>query len=236
MKKAYYIAKKDFFEYFIKPPTLSWGITFPIAFALSFLIRGKDLFFLAPGLITLASFFGTTSMASAAIVFERRMKEFERMIVAPLDYWEIVLGKMIGSFLFGMLTSIVTILFIIPLLGMYSLNLGILGIALVLSSLVFAAFGVYISMMINDPRNVMVILNSVRFPMMFLSGVFIPLNTYPFMLQIIAYALPLTYEIELLRWVLTNNSFLNPFITIFGSIIWILLFFVLSIWALKRRY
>jgi ABC-2 type transport system permease protein len=41
--------------------------------------------------------------------------------------------------------------------------------------------------------------NLFRFPMIFLSGVFIPIETLPLPIQVISYFLPLTYSVESLR-------------------------------------
>ena len=41
--------------------------------------------------------------------------------------------------------------------------------------------------------------NYFRFPMIFLCGVFIPVETMPIPLQAIAYILPLTYSVEALK-------------------------------------
>ena len=68
LRGALYIAKKDLKEYYLKPPTVSWGIAFPLVFAFAFLLRGWDRLWLAPGLLTISLFFGSTSMSAASIV------------------------------------------------------------------------------------------------------------------------------------------------------------------------
>jgi ABC-2 type transport system permease protein len=53
----------------------------------------------------------------------------------------------------------------------------------------------------------------VRIAMVFLCGVFVPVETKPFIMQMIAYFLPLTYSIEALRWAL-NSEFIIPMLLI----------------------
>jgi ABC-type multidrug transport system permease subunit len=71
--------------------------------------------------------------------------------------------------------------------------------------------------------------------MMFLSGTFIPLATYPFGLQVIARFLPLTYSVEGLQ-----NCVLNPFVTgtflidIAALTIFTVVFLTIATAALKR--
>ena len=113
--KAIYIAKKDIKEYYLKPPTISWGIIFPVVFTLVFLFKGgSKSIHLVPGLIALSLFFGSTSMAAASIVFERKIGSFERLLLFPISYVGIALGKTLSSFTFGMLSLATIIMVVIP--------------------------------------------------------------------------------------------------------------------------
>ena len=236
MKNVYYLAKKDFFQYFIKPATISWGIIFPIVFAMAFIVRGRDINFLAPGLIAIASFFGATSMASTAITFERRFKEFERLILAPLSYWEVVMGKVIGSFVFGLFVSLVTTFITLPFLGIHLGDPVLLIIASILASFAFSSIGVFVAIIIKDPRNIMIVVNSIRLPMIFLSGVFVPLTASPLILQYVSLFMPLTYSVELLRYSFTYHAFIPLWISLIANFVWFFLFYVLAVLALMRKY
>jgi len=236
MKNVYYLAKKDFFQYFIKPATISWGIIFPIVFAMAFVVRGRDINFLAPGLIAIASFFGATSMASTSITFERRFKEFERLILAPLSYWEIVMGKVVGSLVFGLFVSLITTFITLPFLGIQVGNPLLLTVACILTSIAFSSIGVFIALIIKDPRNIMIVVNSIRLPMIFLSGVFIPLSASPTILQYISLLMPLTYAVELLRYSFTYNAFIPIEISLVAIFVWFFIFLVLAVASLKHKY
>ena len=59
------IMLKDLRAYYLKPPNVSWGILFPFAFVLAFVIREErsgDWASLVPGLLALTVLFCTTSM------------------------------------------------------------------------------------------------------------------------------------------------------------------------------
>ena len=109
LRGAFYIAKKDLKEYYLKPPTVSWGIAFPLVFAFAFLLRGWDKLWLAPGLLSISLFFGSTSMSAASIVFERRTGSFERLLLFPISYFGVALGKSLSSFFFGLLSLTTTL-------------------------------------------------------------------------------------------------------------------------------
>ncbi len=213
--KAIYIAKKDIKEYYLKPPTVSWGILFPLAFALSFILRAnKDIHELAPGLICLALFFGTTSMSSASIVFERRIQAFERLLLYPASFLDVALGKVLSSFLFGTISSTVTILVLIPLLNIRPISFPMLLFTLFSSTFLFASFGVLLAFVAKDPFNAMTIFNSVRFPMIFLSGIFIPISRFPLPLKFVSLLLPLTYSVEITKYsILGTWEVVSPLIS-----------------------
>ena len=132
----YYIAKKDIREYYLKPPAVSWGILFPAAFTFTFIIRSREnMIDLIPGLITMALFFGSTSMSSASIVFERRIGAFERLLIYPASYIEIACGKVLSSFIFGLISSTATITLIIPLFKLKPASYPYLLLSIPLSTL-----------------------------------------------------------------------------------------------------
>ncbi len=204
--KVLYIAKKDIKEYYLKPPTISWGILFPLAFAVSFILRAnKEIHDLAPGLICLALFFGTTSMSSASIVFERRIQAFERLLLYPASFLDVALGKVLSSFLFGTISSMVTIFVLVPLLRISPANLPLLLFTVFTSTFLFASFGVMLAFVAKDPFNAMTIFNSARFPMIFLSGIFFPVSKLPLPLKFVSLFLPLTYSVELTRYSILGN-------------------------------
>jgi len=85
---------KDLRAYYLKPPNISWGILFPLAFVLAFAIRdGGNLARLAPGLLGLTLLFAATSMEAIVITFERRIGALERLMLAPMRLPALMAGK-----------------------------------------------------------------------------------------------------------------------------------------------
>lgn len=234
--ESFYIAKKDIKEYYMKPATMSWGVIFPAAFAIAFALKSGSRFEeLVPGLIALALFFGSTSMSAASIMFERRIGSFERLLLFPVSYTIIALGKTLSSFFFGILSSIVTLAIVfslapVPLHHTYLL----LGFTL-LSTFMFSSFGVLISYMLKEPSQTMTIFNAIRFPMMFLSGIFIPLEKTPLILRIISLALPLTYSVEGMRYSLMGKAYINPWISLPTIIALSITFLLLTAYEIKQN-
>jgi ABC-2 type transport system permease protein len=63
----------------------------------------------------------------------------------------------------------------------------------------FTSLGILIGSVIKDPESGMAIANAIGFPMMFLSGSFFPVESFPSFLQTVAKAIPLTYLNDGLR-------------------------------------
>ena len=237
LTKAWFIALKDLRAYYFKPPTISWGILFPFVFAFAFLLRNpqgvKDL---APGLIAMALIFGTTSMSTASIMFERRIGSFERLILAPVTMWGVALGKVLGGVVFGLLVSSVMIPVAVLFFKASLIDPIVLVLAVLLSSFLFSAFGVFLTLIVKGEVDAMTLANAARLPMIFLSGIFIPLVSFPLGLRIVACGLPLTYGVEALRYALLGSVDLIPPLPALGAMLAGGIFFLwASQKALQRR-
>ncbi|GAB6102534.1 ABC transporter permease [Thermococcus atlanticus] len=235
LSRALYIAKKDIKEYYMKPATMSWGIIFPASFALAFAIKsGGRLGELAPGLIALALFFGSTSMSAASIVFERKIGSFERLLLFPVSYTTIALGKTLSSFLFGVLSSAVTLAIILPLASASLLHPWLLLGYVLLSTFMFSSFGVLVSYLLKDPSQTMTVFNAIRFPMIFLSGIFVPLKEMPLIIRVISLALPLTYSVEAMRYSLRGAAYISPWVSLSVMIFLSIAFLLLTAYEIRR--
>lgn len=71
------IVLKDMQAYYLKPPNISWGILFPIAWTGMFFIKSgggvEHVLPLLPGLVAISILFGTTSMLAVTVTFEKRL-------------------------------------------------------------------------------------------------------------------------------------------------------------------
>jgi ABC-2 type transport system permease protein len=70
----------------------------------------------------------------------------------------------------------------------------------------------------------MSMLNTVRLPLIFISGVFIPISSMPQIGQKIALVSPLTYGNDLIEFAYTGKSLFSPLLDIVVLLIFILIF------------
>jgi ABC-2 type transport system permease protein len=194
------IIEKDLKAYYFKPPNISWGILFPIVLALSFSLRNPEgLVDLAPGLIAMAALFGTTSMEAIVITFEKRIGALERLLLAPMSLTSVLLSKILGGTIFGLVISMFMTLLTTLFLGAWVTNIVGFSITLILTTVVHSALGALVAVSVKEVFEAQTLSNYFRFPMIFLCGIFLPLERMPLVLQYLARALPLTYSVEALQ-------------------------------------
>jgi len=200
LRGMFYIALKDLRAYYFKPPNISWGILFPFAFVLAFAIRNPgETRELVPGLLGLTILFGTSSMEAIVIVFERRIGSLERLMLAPIKLPALLAGKLLGGMTFGLTVTAVVLVIALAAFGIGGVNWLLLLLALLFSAAAFSALGAFVSVAVREVFEAQTLANFIRFPMMFLGGVFVPVAAMPPGFQAVARVLPLTYSVEAFR-------------------------------------
>jgi ABC-2 type transport system permease protein len=232
----FYILWKDLRAYYFKPPNISWGIFFPLVLTLAFTLRDPSgTIDLSPGLIAMAAVFGTTSMEAIVITLERRTGALERLLLAPISTRALLLGKILGGTVFGGMISGVMILVSVSLLGMVIIEPLLFFGSLVLTLLALSALGALVAVSVKEVFEAQTLSNFFRFPMIFVCGVFIPVETMPFALQVVAYLLPLTYSVHALR--MTTSLLQGMFgllVNLTALVFFFLLFLAACEWILER--
>lgn len=207
LRCIYAIAVKDMRTYYLKPPSISWGIFFPIFWIFAFYLRNPGNFAdLIPGLTAMTILFATTAAESVVINFELRYGTFERLLLAPVSAGVVLTGKIIGGAFFGILmTTIVTTGSIL----LFGLSPDLLALALMIlpSILVFSSLGALLCVAVKEIYEAQLLLNFPRFLMTFLSGILYPVSAMPSFLQLLAAFMPLTYTVNGLRDSFAGASF-----------------------------
>lgn len=185
--------------YYLKPPSLSWGIVFPLAWILAFYLRNpRDFEELVPGLIAMTILFSTTAAEAVVINFELRLGSLERLLLAPISLSSVLLGKVLGGAVFGLLMSTAVTAGSTLIFGLRP-NMLYLVLIIIPSLLVFSSLGALLCVLVKEVFEAQTLLNLPRFLMIFLSGVVYPVSAMPVTLQYLAHAMPLTYAVDGLR-------------------------------------
>ena len=235
--KAFYIALKDAKVYYFKAPNFTFGLLIPISLFLAFSFAGKiNPVLIVAGLSSLAMLFGTTSIEAVAVVLERQTGTFDRLLVAPVSLFTIILGKTIAGFFFGLILAGITIFPLAIFAGVTVTNPFLAIVAIAFASMAFSALGIITSVYAKWVPDAQMYANFLRFPMAFLSGTFVALETYPVGLQVVARFLPLTYSVEALRSCISNSGITSIYFIDIGALsFFTVVFLLLATLILKKR-
>jgi ABC-2 type transport system permease protein len=235
--KAFYIALKDAKVYYFKAPNFTFGLLVPVSLFLAFSMAGNiSPVLIVAGLSSLAMLFGTTSIEAVAVVLEKQTGTFDRLLVAPLSLFTIILGKTIAGFFFGLILAAVTIFPLAAFSGVTVMSPLLAIIAIAFASMAFSALGIVTSAYANWVPDAQMYANFLRFPMTFLSGTFAALETYPLQLQVVSRFLPLTYSVEALRNSISYSVATNIYlIDIAALFVFTVIFLSIATAVLKKR-
>ena len=197
------ILAKDMRSYYLKPPNISWGLVFPLAWTAMFFIKSgsglESIKTVLPGVMAVSVLFGTTSMLAVTVTFEKRGRSFERLLLAPLPLELLMLAKTAGAILFGMANAFVPVAMAAFLANLSGVNWMALLPAVFLIAVSSTFLGLFIAVSVSEVFEAQTFSNFFRFPMIFLCGLFFPIEKLPFFLKPVSYALPLTYGADILH-------------------------------------
>lgn len=207
-KRALTIARKNLRIYYMKGPVIIFGMLLPFFFFLAFWL-GRDMpsIMLGTGLVGMAIWFTSTSISPVITPWETRTKTLERLISSPIGHSWILLGDIMASAFIGIVITIVPLSIAILLLNLTIVHPLTLALGLVLGSLCFSAIGVLMAALPTDtPSDIMMLSSLVKFPIIFVSGIFIPVGQLPGWGQAISHLSPLTYLTDLVRWTFGSDG------------------------------
>lgn len=233
------ILEKDMKNYYLKPPNISWGIIFPVSWTLMFFIRSNsevDIRGILPGVMALSILFGTTSMLAVTITFERRSRSFERLLLAPISLNILMLAKTTGAILFGIINAFIPVLFASFIVDLSGVNWLLMFAAVVLIAVTSTFLGLFIAVSVSEVFEAQTFSNFFRFPMMFLCGLFIPIENLPVFIRPLSYLLPLTYGADMLKYSVNSSGFINPPVSLLILIGCSIALFTISTNNIKRRW
>ena len=239
LQRIWILSKKNISLYIKKGPVLIFGLMFPFFMTLSWVI-GREISFnqVFIGIISMTSFFTATAISPVVLPIETREKSLERILVSPISLKEILLGIIIASSLYSLIiTSIIAVIFTLLFSIVFTSVLGVFLILLgiVLMSILGSSLGLLIAANPTDmTSDVMIIMNLIKFPLLFISGIFIPLQTMPSHLLFLAFLSPITFLTDLLRYSVGGSNYFTFQFDIGMLFIWIVGIIILGYILHKR--
>jgi ABC-2 type transport system permease protein len=234
------ILRKDMRTYYLKPPNLSWGIIFPLAWTMMFFIKSGSGFGnirgILPGVMALSILFGTTSMLAVTVTFEKRGRSFERLLLAPISLEALMLAKTSGAIIMGAANALVPVVmaaFFVELDGVILWQMASATLLIAVSS---TFLGLLIAVSVSEVFEAQTFSNFFRFPMVFLCGLFFPVAALPAFLRPLSYALPLTYGADLLHGAVNRTAKMPAALDLAALAGFCMVLFFLSLRNIRKKW
>jgi ABC-2 type transport system permease protein len=163
--------------------------------------------FIAPGIMAMTVMMSVMTGLPVAISQEKEVGTLDGMMVAPINRLSIILGKTLGQTARGLIQGVIILALAVGLFGVtiHGSILLVFGL-LLLGVFSFVGLGIVITSFAKDQETAAMLMMTLMFPMMFLSGVFFPIQQMPWYMQDISKVLPLTYASQALRKVMVLGA------------------------------
>jgi ABC-2 type transport system permease protein len=210
------VAYRELLRFVNERSRLVSSMAFPLMFLVIFgagfgqiigsLAPGVDFIaFMYPGIVA-QSVLTSSLFAGVSVVWDREFGFLREILVAPIGRTGIVLGKAIGATVTGLL-QVALMLILAPFLGVpldLQIILGLIPVVVILS-LGLSGLGILIASFMTSQQGFQLVIQLLIFPLIFLAGVFFPVDNVPDWLAVISKVNPLTYGVDAIRQI-----FLGP--------------------------
>ena len=192
------------------------AVVFPYTPNVKTTIPGQTNYFnfLAPGLMIMIVMMTVMTGIPEAISKEKEMGTFDGMLSAPISQVSIILGKTTALCARGFAQCILILVLAMIFFGVTIQGSIMLAFfMLILGIFSFIGVGIVAVSMSGDQASGTMIVNLLMFPMMFLGGIFYPIQQMPWFMQDISKLIPLTYAADAMRKIMLLNANIGDVMT-----------------------
>ena len=216
LAQAWTVTFKDMKVYYLQPGMIMFGFLMPFFMFFSFSVQRQMA--AAQGvarLLALTTFFTAAAAGPFIIPLERRLGTYDRLLAAPMSLLTLLLGKTAVGALFAIGTSAFALLVGLLAFGVQITQPWLLAAGVILGAFSFSALGlIFGSIPTRNPGDVQMPSTLLRWGLLFISGVFIPLADMGAVARAVAYISPLTYAQDLMNHAVLGQGLLNPWLDV----------------------
>jgi ABC-2 type transport system permease protein len=258
MLGIYTIWYRDVLRFWHDKARMFSAILFPVMFLVIFgsglqgtigLMAGGVNFtqFMFPGIMGMSVLMGSF-MSGVSIVWDREFGFLKEVLVAPISRISVAVGRTLGAATVATIQGII-ILVLAPILDV-PLSVGAVFALIPLMFLLAASMGsmgILLASRVKSTEAFQAIMQMLMFPMIFLSGVFFPMQNLPAWMSFIVKINPATYGVAAIRQMVLGTIPDSPFnIYLFGHLMSIwenigvlavfgLIMILLAMWSFGRQ-
>ncbi len=192
--------------------------------------------FIVPGLMTMHLISSSYENTTSSLFIARWHNHIQEVLLAPLSYFDMVLGLLAGGVVRGL--SVCTGVYLVSLLfepmGIH--NPFLLFYFMVTISIIFSCAGMMAALWAEDFGMLSVWNIYVIVPLVFMGGVFHPMDMLPAMIQKISQFNPMFYLVSGVRYSVTGISDTSIGLCALLSFIFTACFFFFTVFLFKIGY
>jgi ABC-2 type transport system permease protein len=173
--------------------------------------------FMFPGIIGMTVLL-TSFMSGVSVVWDREFGFLKEVLVAPISRVAVAAGKTLGGATIALIQGTIILVFA-PIFGIMSpwVVLPQLLPVMFLVACALSAMGILLASRIKSMEAHQAVMQLLMFPMVFLSGVFFPVNNLPAWMNVLVKINPATYGVDpIRRLVLGAEAASELGVTVFG--------------------
>lgn len=192
--------------------------------------------FIAPGLISMTAVNAAFDESAWSMWFHRRVQRtIEEYRVTPITVYDIVIGKILCGFSHGIFkgVAVTAVIFVFTPFRFSLLHLAFYLFYIILGSMIFSCLGTICGSTIDKPENIGRVQAVVLVPLIFMSGIFFPLSSYPAALVPFIKLLPTTAAFDGARQALLHGI-MEPVYAV-NLVVSATVTFLLAVWIFDRK-
>lgn len=217
LRGVWVIAYRELLRFTQERTRLIASIAMPLMFLVIFgagftriigdVVPGIDFVqFMYPGIIAMTVLMSSLT-SGLSVVWDREFGFLKEVLVAPLSRTGIVLGKEAGTAVIALGQGLV-MLALAPIIGVKIDGVVVVKLIplIVIISLSLSSLGILMASRMRSQQGFQMLIQILIMPLVFLSGVFFPVNNVPVWLEAISKINPLTYGVDSIRQVFLGAS------------------------------
>ncbi|SES38620.1 ABC transporter permease [Salisediminibacterium halotolerans] len=198
--------------------------------------------FVFPGIVSMTLLM-TSVFSALSIIEDKDFGYMKEILVSPVSRISIAVGKMFGAASVATIQGVI-LFALIPFLGLSYDPLSVLQVIpfMFLLACALSGLGLLFASLIRSTQGFQMTVNILVMPMIFLSGALFPVNNLPGWMEAVVTVNPVTYGVHVMKNVMVdventpaevaeamglNLSVFGQDVTVFGAIVFILIFAVL---------
>lgn len=168
----------------------------------AYIVRVNNIFYshyIVPGLAMMCVVNNAYNNASYSFFNARYQRSIEEMLVSPISAITIIVGYVMGSCVRALIVCFIALLFLCSFSKISIHSFSITLSAVLLCAMLFSLLGITNALLAKNFDGITFIPNFILTPLIYLSGMFYPVNLFPGQSKYLLGLNPLVYIVNLFR-------------------------------------